>query len=495
VRRSSVAVLGGLAALTALRLWWCGRFELSPDEAYYALWSERLDLAYYSKGPGVALALRASTELLGRHEIGVRALSPLLALGTTLLLFVLVRRMSGRGVALGSAVVLNVLPLFNVGALLMTIDPLSTCAWTAGLLCAWRAIERSPSFSWWWPACGLSIGAGFLAKYTNVAQLVGLAVVLGITPSLRRELVRPGFLSCLGVFAACAVPPVAWNARHDWITLRHLGERGGLAEPFGLRPAEALEFAGAHLGVYSPILFVLLLAALPGAWRAARTDLAARFLLALGLPLVVTYALLSFRQAGEANWTGPGFLTLLPLAVRHWMPRAVASRRVRAWITAGIALGALLSLAIANTDLVRAAGVALPARLDPSARLRGWREAATGVARTHARLEARLGAPVQVVANRYAVASELAFYGVRGGSDDPPVKVVRRVQPKDQFWFWPGLDPTRAALYVTDARAPELPRTLLEDLGACSELEPVRVEHAGDEVRSLRLYSCAGRGD
>ena len=43
-----------LFALTALRLVYAGLTELSPDEAYYFLWSERMDICYYSKGPGVA---------------------------------------------------------------------------------------------------------------------------------------------------------------------------------------------------------------------------------------------------------------------------------------------------------------------------------------------------------------------------------------------------------------------------------------------------------
>ena len=76
MRRAGAAFLAGLIALTLLRLWWCGRFELSPDEAYYWLWSQHLDWAYYSKGPGIALAIRFATDVLGDTERGVRWLNP-----------------------------------------------------------------------------------------------------------------------------------------------------------------------------------------------------------------------------------------------------------------------------------------------------------------------------------------------------------------------------------------------------------------------------------
>src|SRR5437764_14889915 len=39
--------------------------DLAPDEAHYWDWSRHLDWSYYSKGPLVALLIRASCELLG----------------------------------------------------------------------------------------------------------------------------------------------------------------------------------------------------------------------------------------------------------------------------------------------------------------------------------------------------------------------------------------------------------------------------------------------
>src|SRR5579862_2467734 len=182
-----------LGALTVFRLVDITQFELFPDEAYYFQWSQHLDWSYFSKGPGIALAMWLSTHIFGDNVFGIRVLSPLLALATSLLLFSFTRRLYGETAAIWTVLMLNFVPIFHVGALLMTIDPLSIFFWMAALYTFWRALERSPAFSAWWPVTGALIGLGFLAKYTNAMQLLSILLLLVFTPKHRRELCRPGF--------------------------------------------------------------------------------------------------------------------------------------------------------------------------------------------------------------------------------------------------------------------------------------------------------------
>ena len=114
-----------LLALTAARLWCLGKIELSPDESYHWLWSQRLNWCYYDKGPVIATTIRAGTALFGENELGVRFFSPLLALGTSLALFGVARRFYGEAVAIWTAVIVNLLPVFQSGSLLMTSVALS----------------------------------------------------------------------------------------------------------------------------------------------------------------------------------------------------------------------------------------------------------------------------------------------------------------------------------------------------------------------------------
>src|ERR1700747_1032306 len=115
-----------IIALTLIRLSMLATTDLEFDEAHYWMWSERLAPAYFSKGPGIAFAIRASTAVFGANEFGVRFFSPVLAAATSLLLFYFARRLSRATAGLWAVIALNTTPIFNFGAGLMTIDALST---------------------------------------------------------------------------------------------------------------------------------------------------------------------------------------------------------------------------------------------------------------------------------------------------------------------------------------------------------------------------------
>src|SRR6478735_4799365 len=217
-----------LLVLTMLRLALLGATQLSPDEAYYWMWSQRPALSYFSKGPGVAFAIRSSTVIFGDNEFGVRFWSPLLAAGTSLLLYYLAQRLFSSLAGFWTVIVLNVTPIFNLGSIVMTIDPLSIFFWVSAFYTFWLALERSPAFSGWWPLTGLLIGLGFLCKYTNALELVSVLLVLALVPRLRREFKRSGVYLLIGMFLLCTIPPIVWNAQHAWITLAHLRSRGNL---------------------------------------------------------------------------------------------------------------------------------------------------------------------------------------------------------------------------------------------------------------------------
>jgi len=242
-------------AITGLRLALLATTDLQFDEAHYWMWSERLAPAYFSKGPGVAFAIRASTMIFGANEFGVRFFSPLLGAGTSLLLFYLGRRMFNASAALWAVIGLNATPIFNLGAFLMTIDPLSLFFWVAAMFSFWCVVEKSPKFSWHWLLTAVLIGLGFLCKYTNVFALLSIIVILVLIPKLRVEFRRPGFYLVLLIFAAFCVPPVRWNQERAWATVAHLKSRGGVNQGVGFHPLEFLSFIGEHFIVYSDVVW------------------------------------------------------------------------------------------------------------------------------------------------------------------------------------------------------------------------------------------------
>ncbi len=507
-----------LAALTVLRLVYIGQIELSPDEAYYFQWSERLDWSYFSKGPGVAAAMWLSTHLFGVSEFGVRMLSPLLALGTSLLMLSFARRLYGESVAVWTVLMINVIPIFCVGSLVLTIDPLSIFFWMAALYTIWLALEGSPAPSRWWAATGALIGLGFLAKYTNAMQLLSIVLLLAVTPKYRRELKRPGFYQMLAVFAVFTVPPIIWNARHDWITVHHLTVRGGLQKATKLDPIEFLNFLGAHFGVYSPLIFAGMLVAIWWGWQRAENQLKARFLLAFTIPLFALYFFLSFKQAGEANWTAPATLSLGLLAVALWQERAAERLWVRRAMVAAFAIAFAISLLAMDSEFPRRLGIRYGYDLDPSARLRGWRTAAEKVGEVRREFEAAQGQPVFLIANNYGSAASLAFYlsdKRTEGPGHPPLYVPESAFPENQYFFWPRYDENvqlppgsvpkdeyyteeggsslfvgRSALYVTERAEERPPSSIKRGFERVEMIRCIDIARRGLPLRQLRVFAC-----
>ena len=523
-----------LLLLTALRLAYIGRVELSPDEAYYQMWSERLDWGYYSKGPGVAVAIRLGTALFGTTEFGVRFLSPLLALTTSLVLWGFARRLYGDGPAAWAILMLNLTPIFQAGSLLMTIDPLSVFFWAGAMLTAWLALERRQVRLPYWLLTGLCVGLGFLCKYTNAMELLCVALAMSSVPRWRREFRRAGFYLMLLVAGIVGSPPVFWNAGHAWITLNHLHDRGRLGTAFDQPFKEFGNFLGAHLGVYSPLVFVGFVIAIFWGWRVAfprrQETLApepdvekARFLLAFSLPLIAMYTLLAFKTAGEPNWTVPGFVSLSVLAAALWHARAQHSRPLAIYAVAALIVALLMSVFMLDTDLARRCAIPWSYERDPTARLLGWRSTAQSIATFRQEEERNLGAPVFLIANRYQLAAELNFYlPVRPvqGPDHPPVYLPESQNLENQFSFWPGYDqvtvrpaspnappPTTAeeefrlvgsspfvghsALFVTDdERHRQLPDAVESGFEECNLVAQYEIQRLGQPLRHVRIYAC-----
>src|SRR5215471_10452739 len=345
-----------VAALTAIRFSLLATTDLSFDEAHYWMWSERLAPAYFSKGPGIAFAIRVSTALFGANEFGVRFFSPVLGAGTSLLLFYFARRLFGPTAGLWAVIGLNAMPIFNIGAVLMTIDALSIFFWMAAMFTFWLAVEKTPSFSLYWPVTGLLIGLGFLCKYTNVFELISALVVLALVPRLRREFKRSGVYLLIAMFVVCTIPPIVWNEQHAWITLAHLRSRGNLEHGFGFHPVEVLSFLGQHFLVYSPLLFLALAWGVIASWRRINQQFKVLFLMWFGLPVFVFYLLLSINKSAAPNWDGLAFFGFGLVATYFWWERVQKSFLLRICACVAVLVGVIMSVVALNTDSLRVAG-------------------------------------------------------------------------------------------------------------------------------------------
>jgi 4-amino-4-deoxy-L-arabinose transferase-like glycosyltransferase len=509
-----------IVALTAIRLSMLATTDLEFDEAHYWMWSEHLAPAYFSKGPAIAFVIRASTAVFGTNEFGVRFFSPLLAAGTSMLLFYFARHLFNATAGLWAVIALNVTPIFNIGAFLMTIDTLSVFFWLAAMFTFWLAVEKPERFrgSWYWPLTGLLIGLGFLSKYTNALELVSVVLVLALAPRLRPEFARPGLYSLLGVFGLCTLPPIIWNQQHAWITLVHLRSRGSLEHGFGFHPAEVLSFLGQHFLVYSPFLFLALAWGVIASWRRVNQQFKVLFLMWFGLPVFLFYLFLSVNKAAAPNWDGLAFLGFGLLAIHFWWRRLEASVTLRLGAVVAILVGLGMSAIALDTDLLRMAGFQF-ARSDPSDRMRGWKSATTALEKIRNDLETKLGEKVFLIADARDRASEISFY-LRDkrveGPGHPPAYIPESQDMVNQFSFWPrydefvelkpgiprpdgetyteenGINPFvgRDALFIRSGEKEHVPHNIQASFQSTEPVGTIEVSRYGKVIRTWQVFLC-----
>jgi membrane-associated phospholipid phosphatase len=497
-----------LGALLAARLAYlaAGVIELSEDEAYQWLWSKHPDWSYYSKPPFIAYAQWIGTRLFGDTELGVRCLAPVLSFLASLGLSGFVARFAGWRTGFLYALATLATPLLAVGSILMTIDPLAVAFWTLAMLAGWRAIREDSTR--WWLLTGMGLGGAFLSKYFSPFLWASFAVFFLVHPPARARLRSPGPWLALGINALAAIPVLAWNAAHGWITFRHLQERGGLDRAWSFRPNFVTDFVAAALGLMNPVFLVGIVWA-AAAFVASRRNgkerdaadepasTAMTYALCMGAPVFLFYLAYTLRARVQPNWIATAIPALMVFATLWWsrahVAGGVAGRRL---LTAGLALGLPVTVLLHETRLLqRALGVQLPMTVDPLRRVRGYREAAAIVSARREELLAE-GRPVRVVADHYGRAGLLSFYmpEARRGVPDAPVVTVRESDvPENQLWFWPKYrylgTPGLTVLFVQeegkggfDLDALRARYATFDDLGTTN------VAYHGRVFRTLHMY-------
>lgn len=488
VRRAALGLGLFLAVVTALRLAYLavGVLDLSADEAHYWEWSRRLDLSYYSKGPLVAYLIYALTATLGSSAFSIRLGAVLLSLVGALVIYRLGREaFADPRPGLLAVVGLELTPLFWAGSLLMTIDSPFLVLWTLALLFLYRGLVGGAGAAW--VLAGAAVGLGLLAKFTTLFVLPGLVLYLWRAPEARGWLRRPGPWLGAAVALALFAPVLVWNTRHGWVSARHVASQGRGA---GLSWIEPIAFAGSQLGVLTPLVAGILGWAI---WYGVREGLVRRrepyrFLAAFAVPIVGFYLLVSLQGKVQANWPAAAYPALALVAAG-----ALVERRDRLGPSGRGAQSALLATAGALALTVTVLGHAtdllgIPPGLDPTTRLKGWRELGAAVA------EVRRQMPVPertfLLSGRYQITSELAFYV----SGRPPAYNVNLGRRLNQYDLWEGPNARLGwdAIYVEDGVGRPLDERVA---GAFERLEgPVLVEVRRRDrvVRTFAVYRGYG---
>jgi dolichol-phosphate mannosyltransferase len=402
---------GLIAFAAALRVVYAGSVELLPEETYYWNYSQHLDWGYLDHPPMVAWLIKFGTALFGQTEFGVRFGALCCGAVASIFVYRLAQNLYGAAAALAALLLAQALPFFFLAGLLMTPDAPLTAAWAASLYFLERALIAEQRRAWL--LAGIALGLGMISKY-SIALLVAVSCAFMLWDAkARRWWRRPEPYVAALLAAAIFSPVIIWNAQHEWISFAFQTSR---------RLAEAPRFAlhkliASMLVILTPTGLLALIAAFAARSTGDEAIDAVRrrrwSALAILLPLAV-FAAFSLRHEVKLDWTGTLLTAALPvLAWGMIAPREKLSR-FAAWLKAAWPATLVAMLLIYGAGLhyltlgIWGVGFGKHIELFPV----GWRDLSTQVINTAAAYRAQNGSDALIVGmDRYAIASELAFYG------------------------------------------------------------------------------------
>ncbi len=471
-----------LAAMTLFRFYyiWYGNLNLDPDEAHYWEWSRRLSYGYYSKGPVIAYLIRAGTSLFGNTEFGVRFFAPVLYLLGSLLLYKIGKELFSEETGICSAALFQVVPLFSAFGVIMTIDAPSTFMWILSLYLFMKVLRTEKTADW--VLLGVAVGVGMLTKLTMSFFILSAFLYLVTSKEERRKLlsIRPylGLLACMVIL----LPLLYWNYNHNWVNFRHEAGHADLQAGFRVLPGSLLQFLGSQLGVITPVLFVLMIYALIKYRTLANNTKAGRFCFWFAAPTLVFFLLKSIQGKVQANWAMSGYITGIIAASYFLVQRLAPGRRPggKLLASAAVAIAAFVTAVSFYPSIIK-----LPPRLDPSARLRGWKQLAAEVEKDAP------PAPYFVFSDYYGASSELAFY-LKG---NPVTYCANLGSRMNQYDLWPGFErfgriKHENAVFVTigDSGMPDAVKEAFESYRKKTLIETEK----GKRLSVFTIFTCYG---
>jgi 4-amino-4-deoxy-L-arabinose transferase-like glycosyltransferase len=320
-------------------------------------------------------------------------------MGTTWLMYRLAALLFGPRAGLWSAVSLNLILFFSLGAggWILPDGPLLLFS-AAAALCLARATlgsdvpgraEGAPPSpaaarrTLPWMGFGVFSGLGLLSKYHAAFVLAGAGLFLATSKRQRGWLRRPEpYLAAL-LAAIVFLPVLVWNARNDWASIRF---QGGRAVPLASDPNPFLGAMAGQAAWLLPWFWIPLLVVLASALRRGPDDIRRWLLCCLGAGPVLFFALVTaFGTRGLPHWSAPGYFMLIPLlgeAIERGLGRG--DRWTRRWLmasAAGFALVvAILASHVSNGWIARAAPRLLSGD-DPTDDVLQWRAVAEQLGR------------------------------------------------------------------------------------------------------------------
>lgn len=500
-----------LALLTLVRLMLGMVLDVTPQEAYWAQCAQRGEWIGCDGG-GLSAWLSGLAGWFPHSSLAVRFAAPLLALVGCWLLFGLVENLASERTAAWAVVILNLLPAFNLGAILLQPEWIAAYAMLGGMKLLWTGLHRAGTWDWHWPVAGGLWGVALLCHWTALSLPISVAFLFLASRRWRKRLFRPGpWLLLAGWFVVGILPLLWWDATHGQAFTDLLMARLGWHDVRWFDWSSVAGLLIQSLVAFSPLLAVAAGIAIVRVVRAKPREDAAYFLLAFTLPVAAAMSVAAIVGLGHTSFLIPALLPIAGLLAMVWQPRSAVRDRQSLWQWIALGSAAACSLVLLNTDLLRRVGIVREYRWDTTRKWHGWKETAAEAGRIiqDTAQQAPESVPLLVIAETPELASILEFYLpnslplLQPQPEWPRIQVLESPVATSQFAFWPRYDAEsppgetaapalgRNALFFTEMEnRTGPPGTLAASFAEVNPLMVFEIRRLGAVIRRIKVFVC-----
>ncbi len=284
-------------------------FSLYGDEAQYWLWSQNLDLGYFSKPPLLAWFLSGYIMLFGDSFFSLK-MFPLLVY---FFIFFAVRKLClwlymSKDSSIICAFSFLLIPAASISSFLISTDLLLLLFWVLAMIKILEIRQEASILNFF--LLGVFLGLAFLAKYAAVYFLISFLILISadkkILTSLKKHVL--GWVVFILVFVLILLPNIYWNINNGWVTISHTSDNANLKN-LNLNFVEPLKFLLSQIFMVGPVLSLSFFYL----FRSFRLDFENKFLLIFSLPIITIVLIESFLVRANANWAAPALVSLFVL--------------------------------------------------------------------------------------------------------------------------------------------------------------------------------------
>ena len=310
-----------LIVSAAIRLFLAAFIELGNDEVYYVNYALYPDLSHFDHPPMLGWFIQLfSLNLLFDSEVFIRLGAIVAGTLNTWLIYQIGKQIKDELTGWYAALLYtSSIYCFIIAGTFTMPDAPQTLFWLGSIYLMIRLVQEGPdkqAGEKFMLLTGIAAGLALLSKYTSVFLFSGLGFYILFFD--RKWLGKWQTYAAILIAFVFFLPVIIWNIRYDFISFSFHTERVEVIKTI-LRPDLFAIELGGQIFYSNPFVFGLILAGLIAFWkgrfRESKPEI--RLLLCTALPVIVLFLGFSLFRRTLPHWTGPTYMTLIPLAALY----------------------------------------------------------------------------------------------------------------------------------------------------------------------------------